>query len=128
MAKQSTLLNTHLRDGLAGISHMQKQDAHEPRLVKQRMIYVTSDVIASHLSTLFTRFKGLRLIRRICRPSEEESQALQSPQLNQATLALAWCQELDIDPTIRQNALPLLQEIAELHVQQQIQSKLLISA
>ncbi|NVK57438.1 MAG: hypothetical protein HWE26_17685 [Alteromonadaceae bacterium] len=130
MRSTSSSSYTNLNQGLDGISHVTRQSVHAQPKTKPRMIFFTGDVIASHLSKLFKRFNSERFIRLICKPHDKEFQALHADHANQALQALNWCEQLDssIDPMLKQNALRVLQQIAELHIQQQVQSKLLISA
>ncbi|WP_444927870.1 hypothetical protein ACJJI4_09445 [Microbulbifer sp. TRSA002] len=124
--KTKHTLNFH--GGISKVSYLE----HEPENLKTpsatRIIFFNNHAAPSHLSELFKRSNGKRLLDKVCSPERSELKSFDVCQgERQAMEAVEWIRNLEdkLDTELREKCEQIFIELAELELKNQVQRNLL---
>lgn len=116
------------RIGLNDVSYLERGFV-EPKLPEKTAMSFTSEPIASHLDALWKQFSGPTFIVKVCSLSEEDMNlALSAGSYNVATNSLSWFDHHRdrVAPELAARARDVLEELASMEIELQINRKLLV--
>lgn len=116
------------RFGLNDVSYLHL-GVTEPKLPEKTAMTFTLEPIASHLDALWSQFQGKNFIEKICAQSHRDlALALDLGSYNVAFSSLSWFEEQrpNLDPELAERARAILEELAGMEIECQINRKLLV--
>ena len=116
------------RFGLNNVSYLELGDA-EPKLPEKSAMTLASEPISSHLDALWSQFNSASFMASVCCQSQQEvAIAMELGSYNAASSTLDWFKEqkTSLEPDLAERAQSVLDELAAMEIECQINRKLLV--
>ncbi len=128
MLSDKTKHMLNFQGGISKVSYLEYQSKNLKTPSATRIIYFNNHAAPSHLSELFKRSNGKRLLSKVCGPEKAELKSFNVCQSErQAMEAVKWIRNLEdqLDTELREKCKQIFIELAELELKDQVQRNLL---